>query len=81
MADNADSVTVRFNMTVSPDALERVLAELGVLGVDFDVQAVSEIDRLAAFLLRWFPDEIGRGDPQNGESAVDVAIRLLHENA
>jgi hypothetical protein len=37
----------------------------------------KEIDRLADFLLQEFPDEIGLGDPVSGESAVDVAIRLL----
>ena len=36
-----------------------------------------EIDRLAKFILRHLDYEIGRGDPQNGESAVDVAIRLM----
>jgi hypothetical protein len=37
----------------------------------------NEIDRLADFLLRTYPDRIGAGDFQHGESAVDVAIRLL----
>ena len=40
-------------------------------------QAEQEIDRLATFLLTNYPDELGKGDPENGESAVDVAIRLL----
>jgi len=40
-------------------------------------QAKNEIQRLADFLLRRYPDEIGKGNPQSGESAVDVAIRLL----
>jgi len=39
--------------------------------------ASNEIDRLANYLLKHFPHEIGRGDPIHGESAVDVAIRLL----
>ncbi|MGV3723743.1 MAG: hypothetical protein ACO1SX_22825, partial [Actinomycetota bacterium] len=37
----------------------------------------AETQRLAAFLLETYPDEPGRGNPQEGESAVDVAIRLL----
>jgi len=37
----------------------------------------KEIDRLADFLLKHYSDEIGKGDPVHGESAVDVAIRLL----
>lgn len=39
--------------------------------------AVEEIDRLAGFLLEHFPHEPGRGNERHGESAVDVAIRLL----
>lgn len=38
---------------------------------------MTEIDRLAAFILRYYPHEIGVGNFQHGESAVDVAIRLL----
>lgn len=41
----------------------------------------SEIDRLADFILEKMPEEIGKGNPQQGESAVDVAIRLLSERA
>lgn len=37
----------------------------------------KEINKLADFLLRKFPDEIGVGNQKEGESAVDVAIRLL----
>ena len=37
----------------------------------------QEIDRLADFLLKNYPNEIGKGDFVHGESAVDVAIRLL----
>ena len=36
-----------------------------------------EIDRLASWILSCYPEEIGRGDPVHGESAVDVALRLL----
>jgi len=39
--------------------------------------AESEIDRLANFILENMPEQIGKGNPQGGESAVDVAIRLL----
>lgn len=40
-------------------------------------QLRSEIDRLADFILKEFPDEPGKlGE---SESAVDVAIRLLSE--
>lgn len=44
-----------------------------------DMGAQNEIDRLAAFILAHCPDEVGRGNPREGESAVDVAIRLLGE--
>ena len=37
----------------------------------------SEIDRLADFILKHYPDEIGMTDPPSSESAVDVVIRLL----
>ena len=37
----------------------------------------GEIDRLANYLLTTWSSEIGVGDPIHGESAVDVAIRLL----
>jgi len=37
----------------------------------------KEIDRLAKFILRHLDYEIGRGNLQNGESAVDIAIRLM----
>lgn len=41
-------------------------------------QLRSEIERLAAFILDEFHDEIGKGVPSGGsESAVDVSIRLL----
>jgi len=39
--------------------------------------AKSEIERLASFILKYYSDEIGKGDFQHGESAVDVAIRLM----
>jgi hypothetical protein len=37
----------------------------------------GEIDKLADFLISKYPEEIGKGDYLYGESAVDVAIRLL----
>lgn len=40
-------------------------------------QAEEEIGRLADFFLKNYSDEIGVGDPAHGESAVDMAIRLL----
>lgn len=36
-----------------------------------------QIDRLADFIMENFGHEIGRGNPKEGESAVEVAIRLL----
>ncbi|MDQ3816288.1 MAG: hypothetical protein M3362_01190 [Acidobacteriota bacterium] len=39
--------------------------------------ADQEINRLADFLMAKYPAEIGKGNPEVGESAVDVAIRLL----
>ena len=38
--------------------------------------AEEETTRLANYLMENWPHEIGTGDP-SGESAVDVAIRLL----
>jgi len=38
----------------------------------------TETDRLADYLVKNFPDEIGAGNSQRGESTVDVAIRLLN---
>ena len=43
-------------------------------------QAQKEIDRLAKFLVSNYADEIGKGNPREGESAVDVAIRLLRKD-
>ncbi len=40
---------------------------------------MTEIDRLAAFMLEYYPHEMGVGDPVHGESAVDMAIRLLSD--
>ena len=40
----------------------------------------SEIDRLSKFILDKMPEEIGRGkEYRDGESAVDIAIRLLEQ--
>ena len=36
---------------------------------------------LSDIIFRHFPDEIGKGDPVNGESAVQVAVRLIAELA
>ena len=41
----------------------------------------KEIDRLADFLMENYQAEIGKGDPINGESAVNVAIRLLQQRS
>jgi len=41
------------------------------------MSAKTEIDKLASYILAVWADEIGAGDPIHGESAVDVAIRLL----
>lgn len=40
---------------------------------------MSEIDRLAKWILANCPEEIGKGNPITGESAVDVAIRMMRE--
>lgn len=40
-------------------------------------QAEKEIDKLADFLMQHYPRELGLGNLAHGESAVDVAIRLL----
>jgi hypothetical protein len=57
--------------------MEKVpMAELDKLNDEFQ-QVNNEIDRLAQYLLINHPDEIGKGNPVHGESAVDIAIRLL----
>lgn len=38
-----------------------------------------QIDELAKFILNNMPEEIGKGNQACGESAVEVAIRLLFE--
>ncbi len=38
-----------------------------------------EVQRLENFISKKYSDEIGKGDPTTGESAVEVAIRLLKE--
>lgn len=40
-------------------------------------ETASELDRLSQFILAHYPDEPGRGDPEHGETTIDVAIRLL----
>lgn len=40
---------------------------------------ISEITRLSNYILLEWADEIGRGNFRTGESAVDIAIRLLKE--
>lgn len=37
----------------------------------------NEIDKLGNYILANCPDEIGKGNPVHGESAADVAIRLI----
>lgn len=39
----------------------------------------SEVERLADYLEKHFPGEPGRCGPPEGETAVDVAVRLLEE--
>ena len=39
----------------------------------------TQCEHLATYILENYPQEVGRGDPVHGESAVSVAIRLLQE--
>ncbi len=39
----------------------------------------KEYEKLLEFIVKEFPDEIGNGDNKRGESAAQVAIRLLNE--
>lgn len=65
---------------IDGDVVELVLAHYGVwLDEQRTLQAHKEIDRLADFILKNMPKEIGKGNPRDGESAVDIAIRLLGE--
>jgi len=45
-----------------------------------DKRCGKEIDKLAAWILKNIPEEIGKGNPKEGESAADVAIRLLDKH-
>ena len=36
-----------------------------------------QLEKLSSYLSLNHGEEIGRGDPRNGESAVEVAIRLM----
>jgi hypothetical protein len=40
---------------------------------------VNEIQKLSSWILKNCPKEIGKGDPKHGESAVEVAIRLMNK--
>jgi hypothetical protein len=42
-------------------------------------QASTEIDRLAEYPMVNFQSEIGKSNRREGESAVDVALRLLEK--
>jgi hypothetical protein len=64
-----------------PDGLSARFAQLAFAVTGFrgpGSRAASEHGRLAAFLREHFPDDAGQPGPDgNGESAIDVAIRLL----
>ena len=60
--------------------LSRLIDE-AIIEMEKSLSEIREVDRLAEFLLSKSPHEIGRGDFVNGESAVDVAIRLLNEQS
>lgn len=83
-----EPLTVGSSSECTP-ALELLEAWAGDRGLELDYAAVQgwtgalnpfqlhkEVDRLSSFIMENCPEEIGRGDP-GGESAVDVAIRLL----
>lgn len=76
-------LVVRFH---SPDTLGFIIEQLAryrhevwpnAEPLEIGLAKSPEIDKLAGFILAHFADEIGAGDPVHGESAVDVAIRLL----
>lgn len=56
----------------------RTLEELSISRLYEMKHCEREIDRLSDFLLKNYPHQIGRGNLKEGESAVDVAIRLLN---
>lgn len=39
--------------------------------------AIKQVDQLAEFILKFYPGEIGKGNSKQGETIVDVVIRLL----
>lgn len=48
------------------------------MGPEHNCHYKAQIDKLANFLMKEFPDEFGRAGPE-GESAVEMTIRLLED--
>lgn len=80
IAQSANWILRRFKL---PDGCKEELDEIvrmATIGIEPQKQcetAIQQVDRLGRCILKYHADEIGKGDLINGESAVDVAIRLL----
>ncbi len=69
-------LAVLFQREALADLLESVQAAL-IAPVSVAAETTGEIDRLSQFILANYQAELGRGDPEHGETPIDVAIRLL----
>lgn len=69
--------------SVTQDSMERIAADQTAMEIELkrlredNARMLLQIGNLASYLSTEWLDEIGRGNPLTGESAVEVAIRLL----
>lgn len=77
IADSAKWILQRFNLT---DGCKEEIEEIIRLSTIYIKKKDSETERLANFLLQNYSNEIGKGNLFIGESAADVAIRLLKKS-
>lgn len=78
-AGRAESRELRDELCRREGQIAGAERKIDALARDRDLHNVAhgELLRLAAYISANHADDIGKGDPVNGESAVDVAIRLL----
>ncbi len=69
-------LAVLFQREALANLLEAVTAAL-IAPATVAAETTGELDRLSQFILANYQAELGRGDPEHGESVIDVAIRLL----
>lgn len=69
-------LAVLFQREALAGLLESVTAAL-LSPATVAAETTGELDRLSQFIMANYQAELGRGDPEHGESTIDVAIRLL----